>query len=205
MTNNPTIDGVSRELLEQIHKELTSGAVSIGTGAKVRTLLDREVITDDHLRQRIAFLTSEVPAKSDVNAVLQSTIARLEARITQLESEEPEWSAMQQRLGDENAQLRSRIAELDSGRGEAFGYWLDPKNEERQGMFAKVTKEDAVVDSASVNDFFNITPLFTAPPAPVAVVLPGHLDSDLRSPAYGFSKGWNACLDATAALNGLAK
>lgn len=38
-------------------------------------------------------------------------------------------------------------------------------------------------------------------PAPVAVVMPEHRDSDLRSPVFGFAKGWNACLDEVARLN----
>lgn len=41
MTNDIKI---SRELLHQIHKELTNGAVSIGTGAKVRALLAEPVV-----------------------------------------------------------------------------------------------------------------------------------------------------------------
>lgn len=38
-------------------------------------------------------------------------------------------------------------------------------------------------------------------PAPVAVVMPEHRDSDLRSPTYGFARGWNACLDEVTRLN----
>lgn len=125
MTNNPTIDGVSRELI----KGLMHFAPNI-LANELRALLDREVITDDHLRKRIAFLTSEIHAQSDVRADLQSTIAQLEdklnkaidldfrrretieqlqARITQLESE-----AMYAAAGYQAA--RDRIAELESGR-----------------------------------------------------------------------------------------
>ncbi|ASN67353.1 hypothetical protein 7F11_20 [uncultured Caudovirales phage] len=42
--------------------------------------------------------------------------------------------------------------------------------------------------------------LYAEQPAPVAVVLPEHRDSDLRSPTYGFARGWNACLDEVARL-----
>lgn len=40
MTNNPTIDGVSRELLNQIYFELDAGTPSIATLAAIRALLD---------------------------------------------------------------------------------------------------------------------------------------------------------------------
>jgi len=42
MGNNKTIDGVPRELLERVHSELTSGAVTIRTGADVRALLAKQ-------------------------------------------------------------------------------------------------------------------------------------------------------------------
>lgn len=38
-------------------------------------------------------------------------------------------------------------------------------------------------------------------PAPVAAVMPEHRDSDLRSPVYGYARGWNDCLDEFARLN----
>ena len=34
------------------------------------------------------------------------------------------------------------------------------------------------------------------------VALPGYRDTDLRSPSYGYSRGFNACLDEIAKLNG---
>ena len=45
------------------------------------------------------------------------------------------------------------------------------------------------------------TKLYAERPAPVAVVMPEHRDSDLRSPVYGYARGWNACLDEFARLN----
>jgi hypothetical protein len=38
-------------------------------------------------------------------------------------------------------------------------------------------------------------------PPEVKVVLPVHKDQDLRSPVYGYAKGWNACLDRVKELN----
>lgn len=33
------------------------------------------------------------------------------------------------------------------------------------------------------------------------VVMPDHRESDLRSPVYGYARGWNACLDEFERLN----
>lgn len=45
------------------------------------------------------------------------------------------------------------------------------------------------------------TKLYAERPAPVAVVMPEHRDPDLRSPVYGYARGWNACLNEFARLN----
>lgn len=142
---------------------------------------DREDRVLVELQAELPPVGTKIYAAPPEVAALQSTIARLEARITQLESEkelllraakvlrgrvselkseEPEWAAMQQRLGDENAQLRDRIAELESGRGEPVAV-----------MYA----DGSVLTKAECGTAFEIcckveTPLFTAPPAPVAVV-----------------------------------
>lgn len=139
----------------------------------------------------------------------QSTIARLEARITQLESEEPEWSAMQQRLGDENAQLRSRIAELESGRGEPVancferrngaGEWINDSNVWLDGIpCSGILKE-----CEKYPDLYRIRLAYAAPPAPVSVVLPERKTFEPPSYRDQFAEGWNACIVATAALNGV--
>lgn len=44
-----------------------------------------------------------------------------------------------------------------------------------------------------------VTPLYRHPQRPV--VMPDHRESDLRSPVYGYARGWNACLDEFARLN----
>lgn len=66
MITNQTIDGVPRALLQSLYTDTVQQWGLGGNAAgKLRALLEREVITDDHLRQRIAFLTSEVHARAE--------------------------------------------------------------------------------------------------------------------------------------------
>lgn len=98
------------------------------------------------------------------------------------------------------ARLEARVAELESGRGEPVAwevYWTD------EDEFYRVTRTKEFVEKRLSDPDFRFVPLFTAPPAPAAVVLPERAVKD-----NGFFSthlkvaGWNACLDATAALNG---
>lgn len=106
------------------------------------------------------------------------------------------------------ARLEARIAELESGKGEPVAY-ADPvafenfKNHAHKGGHWDHEWMWAKPDSRMVA-------LYTAPPAPVAVVLPERRDLSKKmfnemSPNerdISFKDiGWNACLDATAALN----
>lgn len=54
-----------------------------------------------------------------------------------------------------------------------FGYWLAPKDQPGLGRFHRVTPDDAIIDSEAVVGYFDITPLYTSSPAPVAVVPDG--------------------------------
>lgn len=171
------------------------------------------------------FLDGEAVSKAaDEITALQSTIARLEARITQLESEkefaaatyqaardriadleseEPEWSAMQQRLGDENAQLRDRIAELESGRGEQIGMLLIDEYFDNREIGEVDVQLDSEACEKLARDFPGRSlPVFVGPTA-----LPERkpVTAGLLSESNTHNQGWNACLDATAALNGPTK
>lgn len=185
MTNNPTIDGVSRVLIENAANYMEGSAsaqVNIWC-RELRALLDREVITDDHLRQRIAFLTSEIHAQSDVRAALQSTIAQLQARVEYLELElsaaenaklqlaeklgcadEPRWKWMLIAADTLNA----RIGELESGIGE--------KNQCdgcRSGI-PLVNGSHRMGREGGYPDFMRCAAkLYADPPAPVAVAPDG--------------------------------
>lgn len=198
MTNNPTIDGVSRELLNQIYFELYAGTPSIATLAAIRALLDREVITDDHLRQRIAFLTSEIHAQSDANAALQSTIAQLQA----------ENSRVNDACHDMKRELdlaKARIGELESGICEPVA-WMCFDGEGNYDFTEDPETAEAWRKSNGEQYADWLTPLFTAPPAPVAVVMPERREPAQDNPYLtDADHEWNACLDANAALNGPAK
>jgi len=133
----------------------------------------------------------------------ETTIARLEGRITQLESEKEFAAATYQAA-------RDRIAELESGRGEPVGYGTFKNG--RYGSWLFRTEPSAKVHLKTANNGYpmkaEIHALYTAPPAPVAVVLPERKSDSGRewdSHYVAEVEGWNACLDATAALNGPAK
>lgn len=136
-------------------------------------------------------------------AALQSIIAQLEDKLNKAIDLD-----FQRRETIE--QLQARIAELESGRGAPVAYRHTMHFGENFGSQSKfsLSSEDGFGKSGiDYDEIFKVTcePLFTAPPAQIEVVLPEHIDSDLRSPVHGYARGWNACLDATAALNGVPK
>lgn len=233
MTNNPTIDGVSRELLERCLSALDCRVAASKPVRALRVELRYFLDTQPHEHEwdinaegtaTVCYCgarSSDVPAverqpiknASEVaynlqseNSALQSTIARLEARVTQLESEKE--------LMLRGAEVyKERIAELESGRGEPVAYlcvaegarWLQYHSD----LHKPWNPEDV-----------SVTPLYTAPPAPVAVVLP-ELESAFenwweedgqycRAGGGSYEKtfayrAYEAAIDATAALNGPAK
>ncbi|MDR6163532.1 hypothetical protein [Pseudomonas fluorescens] len=102
MTNNPTIDGVSREFLERIRQYLIDIGEIGEFGAELFQLLNVDAPAVER---------QPIKNASEVAYNLQAENARLEARITQLESETRFAAATHQAA-------RDRIAELESGRGE---------------------------------------------------------------------------------------
>lgn len=187
MTNNPTIDGVSRELLARIAEHCKfwkdhAYIEAIGDiEPELRALLDAPAVercTSCDDSGDLTDLTGEwrgyctcpagealknKPAVTPEVAALQSTIARLEAR----------------------------VAELESGRGEPVAWMTGPI------VWGYKADANRHADAHGMT----VIPLFTAPPAPVAVGLPDR--KTFEPPAYmdRFAEGWNACLDATAALS----
>jgi hypothetical protein len=57
-----------------------------------------------------------------------------------------------------------RAAPVVERQPEVFGYWLAPKDCPGLARFHRVTPDDAVIDSAAVVSYFDITSLYTAPP-----------------------------------------
>lgn len=159
--------------------------------------LDAARATIEHLRNDLDGTRTHA---SDLRLKInnqKSTIARLEARITQLESEAEFAAATYQAA-------RDRIAELESGRSEAPFYI----SVEDWNLLVRDDVEIASVRASRTRRSKFTEPLFTAPPAPVAVVLPERKSDYGRewdSHYVAEVEGWNACLDATAALNGPAK
>jgi len=175
MTNNPTIDGVSLELLanfieysapisstdQQWHRDKQA----------LRALLDAPVVerrpVDDPLSQGF-YTTQSGGGHYSINIGFR-TLAEMQAADKQLLDvlrDRSEVAALQSTI----AQLQARIAELKGGQGEPVAY-ADPiafenfKNHAHKGGHWDHEWMWAKPDSRMV-------PLFTAPPAPVAVVLP---------------------------------
>jgi len=102
-------------------------------------------------------------------------------------------------LATERDQLQARVQELENARGEPTAYLRN------EGV-----PNNLVVCGFDHPDAFKV---FKAPPAPVSVVLPERkpesttaeiVDPDCNY-STGIVEGWNACLDATAALNEVRK
>lgn len=228
MTNNPTIDGVSRELLVQAYFELDAGTASIATLAGLKALIDAPAVEPpnalrEHCKQCADVVKTWPEWKQNclggAPAVERQTDSDCEwcggaghdhygdpcTACTQVEV-----AALQSTI----AQLHARVQELESGRGEPVA-WLD---------LEKVSHGMAYATNAKIND--RQTALYTAPPSPVAVKLDEqqafsgwtheivefeHSDvtrkiqrrdmMDVRDEKSAWA-GWQAraCLDATAAL-----
>ena len=236
MTNNPTIDGVSRELLQHAFNAVNYlamraddiGSSNVPFAEALRALLDApdvEPINDlrEHCkqcaevvktwpewkqnclggapvveRQPVAEVVSHWSDYSCVSLRVDGTLRMY------VESCKPEpVAALQSTI----AQLQARIAELESGRGEPVAFIQIPKNVEKYGHADQADRlcfgkpGQFFVDGKS--PMFDFIPLYTAPPAPVAVVLPKRemFHGEMDNQEIDFSRGWNACLDATAALN----
>jgi len=208
MTNNPTIDGVSLELRLLLNSSVNGTEQEQGRARnELRALLDAPLETvnghhpacravDDYkpgeCSHSCAPAVERQPIKnaSEVAYNLQAENARLEARITQLESEATFAAATYQAA-------RDRIAELESGRGEAAGYlYTCPEDEYQQPEIRLADFRVRIITKGWIE-----TPLFTASPAPVAVALPKRMKYTSHVDTSNYKDGWNACLDATAALN----
>lgn len=175
MTNNPTIDGVSREderhaAVKALH-DIMQAVPSASLYSLAEAVLDAGYAPVVE-RQPDASVNWQVVATEQMSIIeqRQSTIAQLQARVKELESAR----------GEPVAWMTGPIV---------WGYRADAnRHADAHGM--------------------TVIPLFTAPPAPVAVVLPERKSASGRewsSHHVAEVEGWNACLDATAALNEVRK
>lgn len=181
MTNNPTIGGVSRELLKKQFEEKNEHRGWFVAGGSSESDTPEGFVYSD-------FTTDMCwTCYFEANAALQSTIA----------------------------QLQARIAELESGRGEPIGWIDEPYAEwlkDKTSGWATVWGTDGTGNPSRRKPSVAV---FTAPPAPVAVVLPSSQElhvlickaarqADLTPGANYFTAAEFAAiavLDATAALN----
>lgn len=215
MTNNPTIDGVSRELTEAMSYYFGRDEVANFKLYLRREFqsLDKPVEPDKCKHEFIYFGRSDLPRKcrhcnepepvglpcrkSSVETFSTYGLGECAGLNACLDAVAPEVAALQSTI----AQLQARVSELEGAMGEPVA-WLD---------LEKVSHGMAYATNSKIND--RQTGLFTAPQAPVAVVLPERkpepttaqiVDPDCNY-ATGIVEGWNTCLDATAALNGEQK
>ena len=227
MTNNPTIDGVSRSAIEQallamkrIYQAGYDRILEAGgqcdtpeymmagdpTARELRALLDAPAV---ERQEPSANLADGIQSLERISASIDARQQRIDAL-----NSDPELAALQSTI----AQLQARIGDLESWRGEPVAW----ANGEQLKLCAASPREVQpnnpmmhnlprnIAGSALKTDYCN-TPLFTAPPAPVAVVLPERAQpkswnkADIASCDMSYIDGWNACLDATAALNGERK
>lgn len=188
MTNNPTIDGVSRELL----KSLWRGAVTMGWGSaqQLQDLLEAPAVE----RQEPVARCLQSPVRKYLSVELLRTHMK-DGDL--LYSAPPEVAALESTI----AQLQARVQELESGsepifqvqyRGEGGGGWSDA---EKESYDAKVPHPK----------HWKTRIVYATPPVPVAVLLPERQPVAATCVTRDRREGWNACLDATAALNGERK
>lgn len=205
MTNNPTIDGVSRGLIEMTIDLLQDLRRGTAVERKLRALLDAPAV---ERQDEVAFLEMELEgerrAKLELADVLgvgdeprwkwmlsaaraqQSTISRLEAQLNNAINLDFQRRERITQLESEKEfaaatyqAARDRIAELESGRGEApFYISVDDWN-----MLVRDDVEIASVRVSRTRRSKFTEPLFAAPPAPVAA--PTDL---LRRLAYALSQ-----------------
>lgn len=239
MTNNPTIDGVSRELLHRMRQRLIDKGEIGDFGPELFQLLNVDAPAFDRQAQgaliryrelcghhqggreiwhkwsdwqnvTVSFAESKLDQTRDLASVqyevrwlyadslevaaLQSTIAQLrQHKNDYMEAAEETRKALVAGI----ARLEARIAELESGRGEIAGFryrangdweWMDESPFADGRTHYKLGGEE-------------LQPLYAVPPAPVAVLLPDRKTEYATETQGAYLRGWNACLDATAALN----
>ena len=235
MTNNPTIDGVSRELLTDLIKIASRNVKSAWSGSvceEARALLDPPAVerqpakcgqcgstsTDICNQNGCGFLESGNGEPAVERQEPDSNSWRLNSEIrcpqcvghgTYLDGEQcgtcsgsglKSGASLQSTI----AQLQARIAELESGRGEPVA-WVELDESMSHGKTLDWYQED--IKTLPLH-----TKLYIAPPAPVAVVLPERRTPEHYHQRIGkcgaadmLAEEWNACRDATAALNGERK
>lgn len=190
MTNNPTIDGVSRQLLERIVKDQ---CVSVAIVEQLRALLDAPAVERQEPDRNSWRLNSEIRCPQCVG---HGTYLDGEQCGTCSGSGLKSGTALQSTI----AQLQARVQELESGRGEPVAWRFRVTT---GGEWFVTTKERVAELYSGTEDGGEVERLYTSPPAPVAVVLPERMEDPWNGnrdyPTY--ESGWNDCLDKIKEMN----
>lgn len=178
--NNPTIDGVSRELLERLWR----GAVTMGWGSaqQLQDLLQAPVVERQHdccancMRPRMEHCGENCPAPNtsvwhawdyDFAPGTEATpeVAALQPTIAQLEDKLNKAIDLDFQRRETIEQLQARVQELESGRGEVVYQVSD-------GVSGWHDVERLKFTACQLDpEEYECRMLFTAPPAPVAVAV----------------------------------
>ena len=171
MTNNPTIDGVSRGLIEMTIDLLQDLRRGTAVERKLRALLDAPAV---ERQDEVAFLEMELEGERRAKLELADVLGV---------GDEPRWKWMLSAARAQQstiARLEARIAELESGRGEPVAWMYKREGGEILGQLVQMESDnlkcirlgkchdDGTRYMWPREDYIEWTPLFTAPPAPVA-------------------------------------
>lgn len=194
-------------------KVLLPGAYGINRhkerGAVMRELVDRACIAE--LQGEINALTAGWYKDDSGNLKFwPEEISALQSTIAQLKDEVGAAKGEYDRSANKVAQLQARVQELESGRGEPVMKLEAERLWGGAGEYAvSVVKSGWLDECRKIGGEFL---LYAAPPALVAVVLPERRTPEHYHARIGkcgaadmLAEEWNACLGATAALNGPAQ
>lgn len=181
MTNNPTIDGVSRELLANLHKIASrkcKSAWSAGVCDELRALLDAPAVERQELKPAVRVCGAGYDAERNTVWMETGVVEMPIMRKVEVGEELVFLSEAQSTI----ARLEARIAELESGRGEPVAWMYKREGGEVLGQLVQMESDDLkgirlgkCYDDGTRymwprEDYIEWKPLYASPPAPVAVV-----------------------------------
>ncbi|WP_223816015.1 hypothetical protein [Pseudomonas chlororaphis] len=154
----------------------------------------------------------------DMHAAAETELARIWTKVDQIRAKQAAKPAMSPLPGaypdreqPEEYEVRTLYRHPPAPRGEPDA-WLAEATNSTGVVYRKVTSPAEITmrdvrfawgEGVLKRYTICIRKLYAEQPAPAVVVLPEHRDTDLRSPSYGYARGWNACLDEVARLNSL--
>lgn len=202
MTNNPTIDGVS--LLPCAFcgdPGRTDNGFGLCESIYYAWCTNQECFMSDGVDMGV---TSEVWNKRDPHALARHSkrlIEQQQSTIAQLEDKLNKAIDLDFERRETIARLEGKVQELESKQGSEVIHQVRTHG---SGCWEDISGESLEMCKCEPEEY-EIRKLFTAPPAPVAVGLPNRKTEYVTETQGAYLRGWNACLDATAALSGERK